>query len=285
MDPGLFFQVLVNAVMLGGLYSLMAIGLSLIFSIMRIIQFSHGAVLMLGGYVVFYVYGRLDQNYFLAILVALVAVGLGSTLLERGFFRALRDQPLPSMIVGLGLILVLEGGALIGFGGQPKYVATPVPGVVGIGGIVFSELKLVTLGVAAALVVLLFLFLQRVKLGWAMRTVAQNEDAARLQGVNVNLIRLAGFGLGSALAAVAGAFILPLNSVNPFMGTDMIIKAFTIIIIGGLGSIPGAVVGALFLGIVESFGYTYWGTGAGLIGFVAVILILIFRPTGIMGRA
>ena len=285
MDPALFFQVLVNAVMLGALYSLLAMGLSLIFSIMRIIQFAHGAVYMLGAFVVFYVYGRADLNYFLALLIAAVVIGIGAMLLERGFFRRVRGQPLASMIVGMGLILTLEGGALIAFGEKDKFVPSPLPGAVEVAGASISQLRLLTLGVSAALILTLFLFLQRVKMGWAMRAVAQNEDAARLQGVSVNRVHLVGFGIGSALAAVAGGFILPISLLNAFIGTDMVIKAFIIIMLGGLGSIPGAVAGAFFLGAVESFGYTYWGSGAGLIGFVAVILLLMFRPTGILGRA
>ena len=285
MDPALFFQVLVNAVMLGALYSLLAMGLSLIFSVMRIIQFAHGAIYMLGAFVVYYAYGRADLNFYLSLLIAAVAVGLGAMSLERGFFRRVRGQPLASMIVGVGLILALEGGALIAFGEKDKFVPSPLPGAVEVGGASISQLRLITLGVSAALIVLLFLFLQRVKMGWAMRAVAQNEDAARLQGVSVNRIHLAAFGIGSALAAIAGGFILPISLLNAFIGTEMIIKAFIIIMLGGLGSIPGAVAGAFFLGIVESFGYTYWGSGAGLIGFVAVILLLMFRPTGILGRA
>ena len=285
MDPALFFQVLVNAVMLGSLYSLLAIGLTLIFSVMRIIQFAHGAVYMLGAYVVYYVYGRGDLNFYVTLLIAAVVIGVGAMALERGFFRRVRGQPLASMIVGMGLILTLEGGALLAFGEKDKYVPSPLPGAVEIAGASIARLRLLTLGVSAALIVTLFLFLQKAKMGWAMRAVAQNEDAARLQGVSVDRVHLVGFGIGSGLAAVAGGLILPISVVNAFIGTDMIIKAFIIIMLGGLGRIPGAVAGAFFLGFVESFGYTYWGSGAGLIGFVAVILLLIFRPTGILGRA
>ena len=277
-------QALVNAIMLGALYSLIAIGLTLIFSTLRIIQFAHGQVYMLGAFTVFFVYERAGVNYVLALAVAAVAAAALGLVLERVFFARFRGQDLPAMIVGLGLLLLLEGTALVAFGERDQYIANPLTGVVEVVSVSLPKMRLVILGVAAALVILLFGFLQWVKSGRAMRAVAQDRDAASLQGINVNFINTLGFAIGSALAAIAGGLLLTFGKVNPFIGGNMVITAFVIVILGGLGSVPGSVAGAFLLAFIESFGLTYWGEGARLIAFLLVMLILLFRPRGLMGR-
>ncbi len=282
MDVAL--QALVNAIMLGSLYSLIAVGLTLIFSTLRIIQFAHGQVYMLGAFTVYFVYERAGVNFVAALIVAALAAGLLGVVLERAFFARLRGQDLPSMIVGLGLLLLLEGVALVAFGERDQYIANPVRGVVHLAGVSLPKIRLVLLGVAILLVVLLFVFLKWVREGRAMRAVAQDGDAASLQGINVSFINTLGFAIGSGMAAIAGGMLLTFGKVNPFIGGNMVITAFVIIILGGLGSVPGSVAGAFLLAAIESFGLTYWGEGARLVAFLLVMLILLFRPSGLMGR-
>ena len=204
--------------------------------------------------------------------------------MERVFFARFRGKDLPAMIVGLGLLLLLEGAALVAFGERDQYIANPVRGVVHLGTMSLPSMRLVILAVAIGLMGGLFCFLKWTKPGRAMRAVAQDTDASLLQGINVNFINGLGFAIGSGLAAIAGGLLLTFGKVNPFIGGNMVITAFVIVILGGLGSVPGTVVGAFLLAFIESFGLTYWGEGARLIAFLLVMLILLFRPRGLMGR-
>ena len=286
MTAMLHGQVAVNALMLGATYALIAVGLSLVFSIMRVIQFAHGNLYMLGAYCVFYLATDLGVNYFAALFIAAIAVGLLGMILDRVFLRPLRGQDLPSMIVALGLLLLIEGSALLAFGERDKRFHSPVDGAVWFfDAIVIPSERLMILGVAAPLIALLFLFVWRSKEGQAMRAVAQDREAAMLQGINVDWISALGMFIGSALAAAAAGLLLPIQVLTPAVSGPVVIKAFMVVILGGLGSIPGAVVGSLAFGALESFGTTFFGGYSSLAAFSAVMLILIFRPRGLLGRA
>jgi branched-chain amino acid transport system permease protein len=281
-----FLQALINTLALGSVYALIAIGLTLVFSILRIVNFAHGQLFMLGAFGVLYFYGEWAiMPYIPALILAGIAVGVFGFVIERGFFARLRGQELPSLVLGLGLLLGLESVALLIFGEKDQYVPIPWAGAWDWGVVHVPKIRVVILVVAVIFMILLFFFLQKVKAGRAMRAVAQDTDASSLQGINVNLINTLGFGVGALMAAVGGGLLVTVTKANPFIGQTYVIKAFIIVILGGMGSLAGSMIGALALGAIDSFGQVYWGEGAPLISYMAVIVILVFRPRGLMGHA
>lgn len=284
MDASLWLHVLVNGLMLGMTYALIASGLTLIFGVMRIFNFAHGEFYMLGAFAAYYLFGMLGLNFFVTVLIAMLGIGLLGILIERVFFRPFRGQLLSSFIISLGLLIVMSGAALLIFGGQEKTVSTAFPGLVSFLGVTLSVERLVVLAFALVLLVGLYLFITRTRMGRTMRAVAQDSEAAAMQGVNINLICSLGFGLACALAAAAGTLLAPMRYVGPSIGGAIVIQAAIVIVLGGLGSIPGAVIGALLLGLVQSVCAAFMGQMVDLIGFVLVILVLLFRPKGLLGH-
>jgi branched-chain amino acid transport system permease protein len=281
-----FLQASINSLSLGSVYALIALGLTLVFAILRIINFAHGQLFMIGAFVVLYFYGEFQwMAYIPALILAGLVVGIIGMGIERGFFARLRGQELPSMVLGLGLLLLLESMALLIFGEKDQYVPIPWAGAWDWGLVRVQKVRVLIFIVAVIFMIVLFLFLQKVKAGRAMRAVAQDMDASYLQGINVSFINTLGFGVGALMAAVGGGLLITVTKANPFIGQTYIIKAFIIVILGGMGSLAGSMIGALMLGIIDSFGQVYWGEGAPLISYVAVIIILVFRPRGLMGHA
>jgi len=284
MELGLLSQAMVNGLTLAMIYSLAAVGLTLIYGIMRIIQFAHGHIYMLGAFAVFFLFQQAGLNYGLALIISVLLLAALGLLIERVFFRPLRGQDLPSMACAVGLLLLLEGSAAAAFGTSDRYVGAIFPGVSGVAGVIVPNQRLLIIGVSLLMILLLYFFLHRTRIGRAMRATALDAVGSVLQGVNTNRINSMGFAIGSGLAALAGGLIIPIAVLNPAIGVEVTIKAFIVIILGGLGSITGALVGALIIGLVESFGYTFLGTGTALISYIIVILVLIFRPTGLFGH-
>ena len=286
VEAQLLVQALVNGVMLGMVYILVALGLTLVFSIMEVINFAHGEFYMLGGFTAYYLFAQLGINYLVTLAAAAVLVGLLGFLLEKVIFRPFRGNLLGAFIVSLGLVWILQSGALVAFGTLEKSVPSPFRGTLKILGVYFSLERLAVTLIGITLVMALYVFIRFSKQGRAIRAVAQDSDAAALQGINVNRISSQAFALGSALAAAAGALIGPIFFVSPFMGGLPILKAFIIIILGGMGSIPGALLGGLILGIAEGVGSIFLSVpGVNLLGFVIVIAVLLLRPRGLLGHA
>ncbi len=286
MEPQLLIQALVNGVMLGLVYLLVALGLTLVFSIMEVINFAHGEFYMLGGFTAFYLFAQLGLNYFLTLVAAIGLVGSLGWVVEKLIFRPFRRDLLAAFIVSLGLVWVLQSGAMLAFGSLEKTVPSPFRGVLKVLGIYFSLERLVVTVTAIALVTALSLFIQFSKEGQAMRAVAQDSDAAALQGINVDRISSLAFALGAALAATAGVLIAPIFFVSPFIGGLPIVKAFIIIILGGMGSVAGALLGGLILGLAEGVGSIFLSIPAvNLLGFVIVMVVLLLRPQGLLGHA
>ena len=286
MEAQLLVQALVNGVMLGMVYILVALGLTLVFSIMEVINFAHGEFYMLGGFTAYYLFAQLGINYLVTLAAAAVLVGLLGFLLEKVIFRPFRGNLLGAFIVSLGLVWILQSGALVAFGTLEKSVPSPFRGTLKVLGVYFSLERLAVTLIGITLVTALYVFIRFSKQGRAIRAVAQDSDAAALQGINVNRISSQAFALGSALAAAAGALIGPIFFVSPFMGGLPILKAFIIIILGGMGSIPGALLGGLILGIAEGVGSIFLSVpGVNLLGFVIVIAVLLLRPRGLLGHA
>ena len=282
----MLIQATLNGFGLAVVYILVALGLTLIFSILDVINFAHGEFYMLGGFVTYYGFVVFGINYFVTLGLAVVAVGAAGVLAERLVFRHLRGKTLNAFIVSLGLLWVLQASAQLGFGVLDKSVPSAVSGIVRVFGFIISRERLVVILVASALMVALYAFLKLTPTGQAMRAAAQDADAAALQGIDIELISALGFGIGCALAGAAGALLAPIFAVSPTMGALPVVKAFIIIIVGGMGSLPGAVLGGLLLGAVEGVGTLFMSSAAvNMLGFLVVIAILLVRPRGLLGAA
>jgi branched-chain amino acid transport system permease protein len=289
MEWSLLAQGGLNGIMLGINYALIALGLTLIFGILGIVNFTHGEMYMLGGYVAYYFFGHFGLNFLATLVVAAVVVGVLGVILEKFIFRPLTTRPkieLTSLIAAVGLAWVFQMLAVIVFGDLDKHVPSAFKGILRMGGVVITVERLTTILLGIALVVLLNLFLLKSKTGMAIRAVAQDKQAAALQGVSVDRISAIAFGIGCGLAATAGALVAPIFGVNPFMGSEVILKAFLVVILGGMGSIPGAMLGGLVLGFVESFGCLFFSVPTVMVlTFIIIIFILIIRPQGLLGHA
>jgi branched-chain amino acid transport system permease protein len=279
-------QGALNALALGVIYSLIALGLTLIISIMRIVNFAHGQLYMLGAFALYLLFKVAHLDFFTSLAVAIILIACLGIILERLFFRRLRGNEAGCMLLSLGLALVLESGALLLFGEDDKGVVSPFSGALEIGGLFLGKDRVAAILISLCAIVCLFLFLHKTKMGRAIRAFAQDNDAAVLQGINIEQLSWIGFAIGSGLAALAGGLLAPIYWINPFIGGDVIINALVVMVIGGLGSIPGTLLGGVILGVIDSFGSQFLpGTWAQAISYSLVVVVLIVRPRGLMGHA
>lgn len=288
MEITLLSQGALNGVMLGLNYALIALGLSLIFGIMGIVNFAHGEMYMLGGYVAYFMIGQYGLDFFSAIIGAVIITGLLGMFFEKTIFRPLTTRPkeaLTTLIAAVGLAWVLQMLAMVSFGDLDRNVPSTFHGIINMGGVVITKERLVTIIVALGLVALLNFFLLRTRLGSAIRAVAQDKEAAALQGIRVTRISALAFGIGCALAGSAGALMAPIFFISPFLGGEVILKAFLVVILGGMGSIPGALLGGLVLGFIESFGSLFFTVPTvSAITFILIIFVLIIKPQGLLSH-
>ncbi|MDQ0503260.1 branched-chain amino acid ABC transporter permease [Xanthobacter agilis] len=283
-----FLQHLVNASVLGGTYALLGIGLTLIFGIMNVVNFTHGAIYTFGAYAMYLAAVALGLNFFVALPVALVAGLAMGALIEFALLRPLRRSDIDTtMLVMIGAGIILQSGTLWIFGGVAKAVPTPFPDApLVIGPVSVSYVRLFVFCAALALIALTYFTINGTRLGRAMRATFQDHDTAALMGVNVSLIYTATFAIGSALAAAAGALLGPVYVVFPQMGDLAAVKAFAIVILGGLGSISGATIGGFILAFAEEIGAGYISSGyRDAMGFLIIIAVLLVKPTGLFARA
>jgi branched-chain amino acid transport system permease protein len=281
----LLAQSILNGLAAGWIYVLVALGLTLVFGIMRIVQFAHGEIYMLGAYCSYFLIKLFGFSFLEALFLTTIAIGLLGIVLERFFFRPFRDRFEPSIIVAVGLMVFLQTTAVVGFGTDTKSMGGIIPGVLRVSGVTLSWDRLLVMAVGIILVVALFLVIQNTKIGQAMVAVAQDPYAAALQGIDVNRISALAMALGCALAAIAGSLMGSIFSTSPFMGTSAITKGIAVIILGGLGSIPGAVVGGLILGLIDGLVPPLLSsTMASIVGFGVIILVLLLRPRGLFGH-
>jgi branched-chain amino acid transport system permease protein len=280
-----FVQSTLNGLASGWIYVLVALGLTLVFGIMRIVQFAHGEIYMLGAYCSYFLIKLFGFSFCEALFLTTIAIGLLGIVLERFFFRPFRDRFEPSIIVAVGLMVFLQTTAVVGFGTDTKSMGGIIPGVLRVSGVTLSWDRLLAIAVGIILVVALFLLIQKTKMGQAMVAVAQDPYAAALQGIDVNRISAVAMALGCALAAIAGSLMGSIFSTSPFMGTSAITKGIAVIILGGLGSIPGAVAGGIILGLIDGLVPPLLSsTMAGLVGFGVIIIVLLLRPQGLFGH-
>ncbi|MXZ80452.1 MAG: branched-chain amino acid ABC transporter permease [Gammaproteobacteria bacterium] len=283
----LLVQTMVNGIIQSGFYALAAVGLVLIFGVMKVVNFAHGELTMVGAYSVWFLHAQNDMPFLLTVVTAVVLVAMIGLLMERFLFRPMTDSPLGGLICSIGVLFVLQVAAtLVGGEGPSKQVPPPYEGTL----VLFDMLRipyqrLFSFAVAATTLGLLWYFLTRMRIGWALRAVAQDREAASLQGINSNRMSMIAMGVGAAMAGLAGALMAPLTNINPHMGHNVIITAFIVTIVGGVGSLPGAVIASVLYALFHTFVTTYFsGTIATISGLVIMVLILIVRPSGILGK-
>lgn len=284
----MLLQQIINGLAQGSIYSLVGIGFALIFGVLGLVHFAHGEVYMLGAFFGFILITVFHMNVFAALLIAIAGSALVGVLVEAVAFRPLRKAPdVAPMVCTLGLSVVLQNVAMLIWGSDTK----SVPDVFDSSVIPFfsaqlSIPQLLIFGISLTLMVILQFILYRSKMGRAIRATAQNKDAAALMGVNINRVISATFALGSGLGGAAGVLVgLYYNAFYPTMGFMAGLKAFVATVLGGLTSVPGAVLGGLILGVVENLGAAYISSGyRDLIAFVILILVLLIKPSGLFGR-
>jgi len=293
MDPIILGVAVVNGILLGGLYGAVALGLSLIFGVMRVINFAHGTFLMFGLFIPYWLWQLFGFNPYVSVLVAapvLFAVGYGvqATIIAPLFKRerAMVLEPLSVLLLTAGVGLILDNLTLMAFGPNVRAVQVRFASTsLWIGETLSINVpRLIAFVASVAIAVALSLFLSRTDLGRSIRSTAQNRDAAALCGINVPQIYNITFGLGCAVLGIVGCVMVPFYYVSPTVGLAFGVKSFIIVVLGGIGSIPGSILGGLILGIVESITAQFvTATSAAIFSFLIFILVLFFRPTGLMG--
>jgi branched-chain amino acid transport system permease protein len=286
-DPAVLFELTFQGAVRGSTYALVAVGLSLIFGILRIVNFAQGEFFMLGSYVMFFVCTALGLNIGFGILASGIFVFAVGMAIERGLIRTLRVRSgrewlLDSFVLTIGIMIILQNLALIVFGGGRLSVRQLIPGSLSLGDISISYERLFILIAAAVTVGLLWAFIRFTRTGKAIRATSQDAEAAQTLGIDIDRVYTISFGLGAGLAGVAGAILIPLFPAYPTVGADPVLKGFAVVIIGGLGNVSGAIAGGLLLGILET--YALFLTSAGwqsVLTVFLIVLVMIVKPSGL----
>ncbi len=271
--------------MVGSIYALIALGLTLEYGILNIPNFAHGVLYTMGAYLTFLAVVSLGFNYWIAIVCAMAALALIGMIVHRLVYQPLVTAPhLNSFIAAIGLIFVFKAGMLVIWGPDFKRYPPINEEVINIMGTVITTQRILIVLITIAFIVLLNLFIKKTMAGMTIEALAQDREGALLAGINVKRVETLVFAVGSAMAAVAAALISPIFLVYNTMGDFVILKAFVIIILGGMGSIPGAIIGGYIIGLIESLGGAYLSTDYNeLIAFAILIGVLAFKPTGLFG--
>ncbi len=288
ITPSGLIQALIWGVATGCIYILLATGLNLIFGVMKLVNFAHGQLLMVGAFVAYQTTTVIGLNPYASIVVSMGVVAFVGILLEKFAFRKVRGtEKLNEIFISLGLIYVFQNAAsLLWVENYNIRIPSPISALsISFGGVTLSYDRIFAIVIVIAILVGLVLLTKKTKIGLAMRATSQKSDASMLMGININRVYVFTFAVGAALAGAAGAIYGILFPFNPTIGALPTIKAFAIIIIGGLGSIPGAVAGGLLYGIAENMtGYLSNGTWQDAVAFALLIIVLVIRPTGIFGE-
>jgi branched-chain amino acid transport system permease protein len=283
-SPVILGQVLVNGCSLSAIYVLIALGFTLLFGIMRVVNFAHGAFAMLGGYALFYLYGVFKLPYVLAVPLGAAVVAVVSLVLEFLVFRWFYQKMLQSMIGLLGLNLAIVFSAVLVWDVYQRSIPPAFPGVIRVGGLILPGDRLMVIGIALVVLAAFWIFMTRTPYGLAMRAAAQDVEIAESQGIDTRFIYRLAFVIAIFMAALAGGLYAQIYSLSPFMGDRPLLVAFVVVILGGMGSIPGAALGGVILGFTESFLSTFYGASvSSFVSFGVVILLLIVRPWGLLG--
>ena len=283
----LTLQILANGLVLGGLYACIASGFSLVWGVLNVINILHGSFIVLGGYLAYFAYVTAGVHPFLSILIAIPAFfALGYALQRLMINRIIAAPVLLTLTLTFGLDLMLSNGMILAFTADfKKLVLDPPLGTIAFGAVVLPIDRLAAMLLALALTGMLYLILSRSRIGRAIVAVRMDREAAALMGVDVKRIYAATFGLGAMMAGASGPLLVMIFPISPLGGPAYLGKAFVICVLGGLGSVPGAMIGGLVLGVVESFGSLWFGPEHAItLSFSLLILMLLFRPHGLLGR-
>jgi branched-chain amino acid transport system permease protein len=284
----ILMQSLISGILIGGVYALIGIGLTIIFGVMRVINFAHGELLMLGMYATYYLFAVAHVDPFLSIVITTPLMFLFGALLQKTVInRVLNALPQNQILLTIGLGLIMSNTVMLAFTSDYKILSTTYSSSsMHVGGISISTPLLISFGITAAITIALYWFLLKTDTGQAIRATAQDREAARLMGINVKRMSIIAFGLGSALAATAGALISPTYYIFPQVGSVFTLKAFVITVLGGMGSVVGATLGGVLIGVAESVGGVYFGSGwKEVVVFVLFLLVLLFKPSGLLGKS
>jgi branched-chain amino acid transport system permease protein len=277
-------QLFLNCLVLSANYILLALGLTLIFGILRALNFAHGVLYITGAYVVYALAKLMGMNYFLATFIAMIIVGGLGLLIEASILYPLADRvKVAALGAILGVSMVIEGVLAFIFEGEDVTIGSFFTGTVSIAGATLSMERIMVVVLCGLIMVGVYGWIQKTKQGMAIRALAENPRVANLQGINTRLIRFLVMAMASVVAAFAGAIVTPLFYINPFMGGHVVFKALLIVAVGGMGSIEGSILAGLLIGFVECIGVTYLGPIAEVISFLMVITIFLFRPRGLLG--
>ena len=286
----MFLQQLVNGITIGSTYALVAIGYSMVFGVLELINFAHGSVYMLGGYFTLMIYTGLGGYFYLAFLLSIILTGIVGFSIDFFALKTLRRKKAPrlsSLMATLGVGTIIDNCVLLFFGSETK----PYPNMLDfgrfeVGGAIISWLQIIILIVAVLLMLITSFLVYKTKIGKAMRATAQNADAAKLMGVNVGGVISFTFIVGSALAAVAGTMVgMYYQAIDSTMGFSVGMKTFAAAVLGGVGVLPGAMVGGLAIGVIETIAASYISSGyRDAIAFAILILVLLFKPSGLFGK-
>lgn len=277
-------QVLVNGLVSGLIYALTAAGFSLLYGNAGILFFAIGDAYMLGAILFYSLIVKLGLPYLAAMAIVLAALGLFGVALEALIFRHMRGNDLTFAFASMAVGLLIAGVALEVFGEQGKGLPSPFPGRFRLLGVMLTWDKVVIMASSLAILLGLHFFFLKSKIGRAIRAVSQDIESAQLMGIDVNLVKAVTFFLALAVAGGAGALVTPLYYADVFMGPPVLMTTLIVVVLGGLGSFPGAIVGGLIIGLIESFGYTFLGGVTTVLMFLVVIGLLILRPQGLLGR-
>jgi branched-chain amino acid transport system permease protein len=282
-----FLQSVISGILVGGIYALIGIGLTIIFGVMRIINFAQGELLMLGMYATWIVFTWLGIDPFVSIVITAPLLFLWGAFLQKTIInRVLNALPQNQILLTIGLGLIMSNTIMLAFTSDYRILTTSYSSSsFSVGGISISQPLLVAFLITSAITGALYWFLLKTDTGQAIRATAQDRDAAQLMGINVKAMSVLAFGLGSALAGVAGALISPTYYIFPQVGSAFTLKAFVIVVLGGMGSVIGATLGGLIIGVTESLSAVYIASGLKeLVVFVLFLGLLLFKPSGLLGK-
>ena len=283
----IFIQYVINGLIIGGAYALIGIGLTLILGIMKVVNFAHGEMYMLGAYFLFTFFSKLGIPFLLSMLLAILAVMAIGFVFEKGILKPLRGRSFDTVMLSMiGLSMFIQNIAQLVWSPVPESIKSPLTMTTfTLGGLYFLPQRILVICFDILLVLLTHLLLKQTKVGKAMRATFQDMEAASLMGIRIDRIYSFTFVIGAGRAAASGALLGPIFTVHPYIGNLANLKAFAIVIIGGLGSFTGAVMAGFLLGVFESLGAAYVSSGyQDAVGFILLILILIKRPTGLFGK-
>jgi branched-chain amino acid transport system permease protein len=280
-----FLQLFLNCLVLSANYILLAVGLTLIFGILRTLNFAHGSLYIVGAYIVYALFKMMGVNYFLAMVAAIIGVaGLGIFLEATVLFPMTKQKSfLTSLNAILGVSMVIEGALAFIFLGEDVTIGSVVTGTVSIFGATLSVERILVVILCGLVMLGVYVWIQKTKQGIAIRALAENPRVANMQGISTRFIRFLVIAISSTVAGVAGAIITPLFYLNPYMGGHLVFKALVIVAVGGMGSVEGSILAGLLIGFIEGIGLAYIGPIAEALSFVIIIAIFLFRPRGLLG--